>query len=312
MRLGRFVTATALVGVLAFFSLDGGRALAHRGGDDDDDEQEIRGALVVNGDGTVSVGGLLLQVTEGTEIELDDRDVSFQELAAFAADHPTVPAEAEFVALGGRNVATEIEVEDIEDDDDDDDGDDDDGDDDDGDDHGRDGVEAFGVLLAINGAAGTVTVQLDGSQARLVLAVHPQTEIEVDEADLTLAQLAAVLASGREVPVRVEYFPHTLIAKEIDVQVPLAQDDGEILAVDSQTRTVAVRRITSGPSAAARTGRRRGKLRFQLLPGSIIADGDRLLRIHDLRRGDQVRADSFASRGRRLAPRLQVTGRTPS
>ena len=304
MRRTRFATAMALVRVLAFLSASGG-ALAHRGGDDDDDEREIRGALVVIGDGAVSVGGLLLQVTEGTEIELDDRDVSFQELFAFVADNPNVPAEAEFVTLGDRNVATEIEVEDIEDDDDDD-------DDDDGDDHGRDGVDALGVLLAINQVDGTVTVQLDGSHARLVLAVRPQTEIEVDEADLTLAQLAAVLASGREVPVRVEYFPHSLIAKEIDVQVPLAQDDGEILAVDARTRTVTVRRITSGPSAAARTGRRRGKLRLQLLPGSIIADGDRLLRIDDLRRGDQVRAASFSSRGRRLAPRLQVTGRSPS
>ncbi len=279
---------------------------------DGEDENEVRGPItaVNTVDGTVTIAGLVFDVTEGTRFEIDDRCVTFAEFAAFVNANPGLRAEAEFLTLDAGPVVTEVEIkdeeEDEDDEDDEDDGDEDDesdSDDDEGDsdDDEDEALEVSGLLTAVDPGAGQTTVQPDGGGAPLVLTVTPDTEIEIEDADLTLEQIAALLGSNPNVRVEVEFDPVTLEATEIEVELELEDDDCVLTNVNARANSVSVR--MAGP-------RRSRAVPVQLLPGSVITSADRVLRVRDLRRGDSVRVSSFtARRNRRIAPRLAVTHR---
>jgi len=260
--------------------------------EDDGEEQEVSGVFTVDvASSTITIGDRVLIVTTGTEIELEDEDdhddATLEELAAFSTAHPDAIAEAEFVTENGQDFATEIEVE--GDDDDDDDGDCDDG----------DNAHVAGTLLAIDPNNSTITVQPDGGGAPVVLNVTNSTEFEIDDADLTLAQLFALLQPGAQLRVEVQYDPETLNAEEIHFSLPLIEEVGQVLAVNSRANTLTVKR-GRGKSANVKT-----------LPGTVITNSAGAIRLRDLRRGDQVRVGFFMSRRQRVAPRIEVTASRP-
>lgn len=163
------------------------------GGDDDGDEVEVEGLITALADDGLTVGGLFFLVTDATEIEGDDGDIAFEDLAV----GQFVEVEGHYDASGDL-IADEIEVED----DGDDDGDDSD-------------IEVEGTIDALG--ASTVTV---GSYTFLVTE---GTEIEgEDDSDLTFADLAV----GQFVEVEGAYGSDgTLFAIEIEVE---DFDDDEI------------------------------------------------------------------------------------
>jgi hypothetical protein len=202
----------------------------------------------------------------------------------------TVNAKAEFVTIAGQNNATEIEAE-LEQENE--------GDDDHGGHHGGHGgddqnedAKLAGRLTAVNLAAGTITVAPADGSAPITLKIDAGTDVEIDDADLTLAQLAALLTPGAGVPVQVEYLPATLVATEVEVQAALGVEDDKVVSTDLRSNSMVV------ANSRGRTSR------VQLLPGSVLTTSRGLTRLANVRRGDAARVSSFTSRGLRIAPHV--------
>jgi hypothetical protein len=269
---------------------DGGQIGDDGGGHhDDNDENEVKGALIAvdttNKTVTISAasGNVILVVSDGTQIEINDHAASLAALADFLTQNPGARVEAEFVTLNGQSVATRIEVEAENP----------------GDDEDESEVEVTGTLTAIDVNAGTITVEQAGGAGTLVLKVDSSTRIEVDDADLTLAQLAAIIPAGQTPPVKVEFDPSTNVAHKVEIELETEVDDDDVvMGVNPGSNTLVVR-----PTAA------RGRsVKLQLLTGTIITKGNRVVRLRQVRSGDHVQVESFLGRrGRRIAPRVDVT-----
>lgn len=257
-----------------------------------DDEREFEGTLtaVNTVDGTVTVGGLVFGVTSGTDIEINDAHGSLADLAAFIGQ----TAEVEFLEIAGSRVATEIEVE-TEEADEDEDGDPDDEDEDD--------VEIRGVVTHCEQHAdGTIHVIVRSNGHVFDFVLNSSTEVEIEDADIefedeSLPDVALLCDLLDGAVVEVEFDPETLVVKEIEVEARLAVVVGTIVAVDGDG-TITVRR------GSKRT------FTFELLPGTVVVSGSRLMSHSDLRVGGRVQARLFRSNsGERFAVMLRLVGR---
>lgn len=283
-----------LLTALTLIALATGTALA-RHGDDDEGENVISGVPVVNtSTHTVVINGVSIAVTSGTRIELNDASATLDQLAAFVAQNPSTVATVEYFNLGGQLTAKEIQVGS---------GHHEGGDDDDDDDHGGGGVhqdfEIRGTLTAANAKAATVTVLPEGATEALTLTVTPTSQIEIDDADATLDQLAALLAGGTAIPVEVHYDPTTSSLLRIDAEVEVEQSEDQVVSVNSHSHLLTVRHLVRAANRKA--------TQYVLLKGVVIVKGSSLIKLTELKRGQHVRVSSVLQKGKRLAPKVVVT-----
>lgn len=270
---------------------DGGGNGQHEG---DDNENEAKGTLVAvdttNMTVTVSTasGNVVIAVTDGTRIAINDQTATPQDLADFLSQNPGAGVEVESVTLNGQQIATHIQV------------------DTEGQDGGGDNgnqTEVTGTLTAIDVNAGTVTIEQDGGAGTLVLTVDVSTHLEVDGAELTLDQLAALIQPGQTPAVKVEYDPSTNVVHKLEVEIQTEDENDDVVTgVNPGSNTLTVK--PGGLSAAARSR----PVKLQLLPGTIITRRNKVVRLRQVKPGDHVRVRSFLGRrGRRLASRVDVT-----
>ena len=172
----------------------------------DDDEIEVEGVIEALGDETLTVGGFTFLVTGATEIDGDDGDISFEDLAVGQF------AEVEgFYAADGTLVAEEIEVEDG------------------GGDDGEE-VEVEGLITTLTDDGLTV--------GGLFFLVTEATEIEGDGGDIGFEDLAV----GQFAEVEGHYDASgDLVADEIEVDESGEQEvevEGAIEALGEASLTV--------------------------------------------------------------------------
>src|SRR5262249_31378376 len=125
-----------------------------------------------------------------------------------------------------------------------------------------------------------------------------------DDAELTLAQLQALIPNGQVVTAKVEFNPDTMVATKIEVEEETeVEDDDVVTGVNVASRPLQVRR--TGPSTE---GRGRKSVTVRLLPGTIITKGNSVIRLKQVHTGDHVQLQLFTDRrGRRVSPRVNVT-----
>ena len=171
-----------------------------------DDDVEVEGAIEALGDETLTVGGFTFLVTSATEIEGDDGDLSFEDLAI----GQFVEVEG-FYTSDGTLVAEEIEV-------------------DDPDDGGGDEVEVEGLITVLSDDGLTV--------GGFFFLVTGATEIENDDDDIAFEDLVV----GQFAEVEGHYDADgDLVADEIEVEGSEGQEievEGAIEALGDATLTV--------------------------------------------------------------------------
>ncbi len=269
--------------------------------DDSGDEQEssVQGTLsaAVGPPPTVTVGTQTLAVDSGTRFEISG-PATFQQVVAYTQAHPGATADAEYFLLNGQAVAKKVELNA-------------EGDGQDGNGDGNaDEQEASGSLVALSAAAGggRLTLAPGGGAANLNFTLDSHTSYEADCADVTLAQLIALLPTPlpADLGVEVQYVvapDQSLVATEVHVNLPVSHDDGEVASVDASGSTLV---IQSAATRAASRPVRRKYTRVQLLPGTVVTKGARLLTRADLRRGDRVTLSTVVRRHRVYAVRVSV------
>ena len=200
------------------------------GDDDDDDEQEVRGVLTADvAAKTASIGGVAYIVSIGTEIKVLGNRATLAGLAAYLEANPGAIGKIEYRVVEGQLVAREVKViappgtpAPV-------------------------GAEVTGQILAIDVATGAIQFRTDGG-VDLTLTAEPGTEIQVDSANVTLADLAALVTPEAGVQARVHYDPDTLIVREISATIPVVQEQAQITSLNPRTGDVTVR----VPTLAAR------------------------------------------------------------
>ncbi|MEP0548966.1 MAG: DUF5666 domain-containing protein [Rhodothermales bacterium] len=177
LAVGQFVE------VEGFYTADGTLVAEEIEVEDDDDggdEVEVEGLITALADDGLTVSGLFFLITGATEIEGDDGDISFEDLAVgqFAE------VEGHYDASGAL-VADEIEVDESD----------------------EQEVDVEGTIEALGDASLTV--------GGFTFSVTDDTEIEGDDIELTFADLAV----GQLVEVEGFYAADgTLVAREIEVE----------------------------------------------------------------------------------------------
>jgi hypothetical protein len=178
------------------------------------------------------------------------------------------------------------------------------------DDNGEDGEpnhqdlsNVEGTLTAIDTTAGTISVQPQDGSAPLTLTVTDASRIEVDDADVTLSQLEAILSPGQRVPVSVEFDPTTNAVTKLEVREDLETEDQDTVQnLQPAGGGAALLTVRHGSGRRARTST------FTLLPGTVVLTATSIIRVRDLHAGDTLRVSAFVGRGhRRFAPIVRVT-----
>lgn len=253
------------------------------GDDDDEDEEELVGVLAADASaGTVSVGAVTFQTTLGTEFKLNRRNVTLAVLAAFLTQNPGTLGKVEYRVLEGLLIAREVKVIGAA---------------------ATPGpvaeVEVTGVIQSLHTRTGALEFLTDAA-ATLALTLDAATEIEVDDANMTLAELASLLAPGLEVRARLHYDPDTLVVRELDATIPVTQQQATLSSANVRTGSLTVR--VPNPN---RPGRFLVK-RALVLRGATVLRGNAVVRLADLRRGQTITLSTFTSRRRNIAPEVTI------
>ncbi len=275
---GKFVDLT---GVLTATKIEIKGSSSDDGDDDSEDELEVRGPVSVDlVNGTITVGTVTMSVSVGTEFKLLGQRSSLAGFDTYLQANPGAPGKGEFRDLNGVNVAREVKIY-------------------------ASGApvgetETTGDLQAVDLALLQVTFAPTGGSP-LVLGVDVATEIQVDAAAVSLAELAALLPPGGSIPGRVHYNPTTFMVREMSFTVPVQQSNARVTDVSSSKKTVTVK--ITGAGARART------LKIKVLTGVTIIRGQKLIRLKDVKSNDKIVISTFISRSKSYSPEVQVLPR---
>ncbi len=248
------------------------------GDDDDEDENELYGLLSVDlSQRTVTIGSVLLAVTPGTEIERGNIQMSLEQLAQYLQANPGTHGKGEYRVLGKEFVAREIEV------------------------YGTGlpvgEVEVVGTVTAVNAGARTLDFSPANGQP-VTLSVPVSAELELNGAELSLADLAIAIPVGVAPAARVHYDPTNLAIRELDVTIPVTVALARVTDVNARSGVLTVVTNNQGRSRTEKV---------TVLAGATIIKRGKVVRLKDLRQRDRVRINLFRSRNRKLSPELSVT-----